>query len=105
MEYVNNINPDLIGGIIISIYIYMVVLILTIIFGVIKCKNNNHFGILLLTISLNIIGTIIGCVLLYKNQNPEFRFWKSFWNKIKKIFTFKIHFKRKSKQNNISPQS
>ena len=101
MEYVNNINPNLVGGIIISIYIYIVILILTLIFGVIKCKNNNPFGVLILTISLNIIGTIIGCVLLYKKQNPEFRFWKSLGNKIKKMFKLK----RKPKQNNISPQS
>lgn len=81
---------------------FMLGIILT---GMEKCKKNNPFGVLILTIGLNIIGTIIGCVLLYKNQNPEFRFWKSFWNKIKKIFTFKIHCKSKSKQNNISPQS
>ncbi len=52
--------------------------------GIEKCKNNNPFDVLFLTIGLNIIGTIIGCVLLYKNQYPEFRFWKSFWNKTKK---------------------
>lgn len=73
--------------------------------GIIKCKNNNPFGVLILTIGLNMIGTIIGCVLLYKNKNPEFKFWKSFWNKIKKMFNLKIKFKRKPKQNTITPQS
>lgn len=71
-------------------------------FGLELCKNNNPFGVLILTISLNIIGTIIGCILLYKNQNPEFKFWKSFWNKIKKMFKFKVKFKRKHKWKNIS---
>ncbi len=77
---------------------FMLGIILT---GIEKCKNNNPFGVLILTIGLNIIGTIIGCVLLYKNQHPNFKFWKNLGNKIKKIFTFKIHFKRKPNQNNI----
>ncbi|WP_342275945.1 hypothetical protein [Spiroplasma endosymbiont of Nebria brevicollis] len=104
MKYYN-INADLVGWIIVSIYIYILIIILTFIFGIIKVKNNNPFGVLILTIGLNIIGTIIGCILLYKNQHPEFRFWKSFWNKIKKIFKWKIKFKRKHKKNIILPQS
>lgn len=62
-----------------------ITIILMSIMGIKECKNNNPFGVLILTISLNIIGTIIGCMIIYKNQNPEFKFWKSFWNKIKKM--------------------
>ncbi|WP_342276185.1 hypothetical protein [Spiroplasma endosymbiont of Nebria brevicollis] len=45
--------------------------------GLVLCEKNNPFGILLLTISLNIIGTFIGCMIIYKKQNPEFKFWKN----------------------------
>ncbi|WP_338958565.1 MULTISPECIES: hypothetical protein [unclassified Spiroplasma] len=54
--------------------------------GIKQCQKNNIFGILRLTISLNIIGAFIGCMIIYKKQNPEFKFWK---NKCSKIFKFK----------------
>ncbi|WP_342276777.1 hypothetical protein [Spiroplasma endosymbiont of Nebria brevicollis] len=94
---------------IIKIFVILImstpIILAIILTGIEKCKNNNPFGVLILTIGLNIIGTIVGCILLYKNQYPEFRFWKSFWNKIKKMFKWKIKFKRKHKKNIILPQS
>ncbi|WP_375317497.1 hypothetical protein [Spiroplasma endosymbiont of Virgichneumon dumeticola] len=57
-------------------------------YGLFLCDKNNVFGILFLTISLNIIGTFIGCMIIYKKQNPEFKFWNSFRNKFKKMFKF-----------------
>ncbi|WP_174480682.1 hypothetical protein [Spiroplasma endosymbiont of Danaus chrysippus] len=53
------------------------------------CEKNNPFGIVLFTISLNIIGTVIGAMIMYKSQHPEFKFWKSLGNKVKKMFKFK----------------
>ncbi len=53
------------------------------------CEKNKVFGVLFLTISLNIIGTFIGCMIMYKSQHPEFKFWKNLGNKIKKMFKFK----------------
>ncbi|WJG70464.1 MULTISPECIES: hypothetical protein [Spiroplasma] len=50
------------------------------------CSSGNIFGVLLLTLIFNIIGTFIGCMIIYKKQHPEFKFWKSLENKIKKIF-------------------
>lgn len=57
--------------------------------GIKQCQKNNIFGILRLAISLNIIGAFIGCMIIYKKQNPEFKFWKILGNKIKKMFKFK----------------
>lgn len=54
------------------------------------CSNGNIFGVLLLTLIFNIIGTFIGCMIIYKNQHPEFRFWKSLENKIKKYLKKEI---------------
>ncbi|WJG69960.1 hypothetical protein SIXOD_v1c09540 [Spiroplasma ixodetis Y32] len=63
--------------------------------GIVLCKKNKVFGIFLLTISLPIIGTFIGCMIIYKTQNPEFKFWKSLGNKFKiKRKNKKVKFKK-----------
>ncbi len=69
-----------------------------ILIGINQSKKNKVFGILFLTISLNIIGTFIGCMIIYKNQHPEFYFWKSLGNKFKKMFKFKFKIKKRNKK-------
>lgn len=68
-------------------------------YGLYLCDENNVFGILILSIALNIIGTFIGCMIMYKNQNPNFKFWLGFKNKFKSIFKFRR--KKKVKNNTI----
>ncbi|WP_339046310.1 hypothetical protein [Spiroplasma endosymbiont of Colias croceus] len=63
--------------------------ILLIHYGIKYCNNDKIFGIFLITIPLPIIGTFIGCMIIYKSQHPEYKFWKILENKIKKIFKFK----------------
>lgn len=40
-------------------------------FGIILCKNNNAIGIVLLFLSLNIFGLILGFAILYNSKNKE----------------------------------
>ncbi|WP_338956789.1 hypothetical protein [Spiroplasma endosymbiont of Tiphia femorata] len=58
------------------------------------CEKSNPFGIVLFTISLNIIGAMI----MYKSQHPEYKFWKGLGNKIKKLFKFNFKFKKRNKK-------
>ncbi len=71
-----------------SVTLFLIICCLILI-GINQSKKNNIFGILILTIALNIIGTFIGCMIIYKKQNPDFKFWKSFRNKFKRMFKFK----------------
>ena len=71
-----------------SVTLFLIIFCLILI-GINQSKKNNIFGILILTIALNIIGTFIGFMIIYKKQHPEYKFWKSLGNKIKKIFKFK----------------
>ncbi len=43
--------------------------LLFVFFGYIYCKQNNSWGVVLLFISLNIIGLILGVCLLYNSKN------------------------------------
>lgn len=46
-------------------------------FGVVLCKNNNPFGVLLLFISLNIFGLIISWALFYNLKKKETKIEKN----------------------------
>ncbi|WP_338962469.1 MULTISPECIES: hypothetical protein [unclassified Spiroplasma] len=72
--------------------------ILLIHYGIKYCNNDKIFGIFLITISLPIVGTFIGCMIMYKSQHPEYKFWKNLGNKIKKMFKFKIKLKKVNKK-------
>lgn len=52
----------------IIIIIGVIIWLLLTIFGIKLCNKNNALGILLLFISLNIFGLILGCCLLYNKR-------------------------------------
>jgi len=46
-------------------------------FGIVLCKNNNPFGVLLLFISLNVFGLIISWALFYNLKKKQIKIEKN----------------------------
>ncbi len=79
------------------ILLFIPMYLLFILFGYIYCEQNNAWGILLFFISLNIIGLLIGCFILNKNnQDNKINYEFKKFQKLNKYFIDK---------NNIPPQS
>ncbi len=61
-----------IGLIMLIIWICFVFWVVFLIWGIILCSsNNNALGVLLLFLTLNVFGLIIGFSLLYNNKNKQ----------------------------------
>lgn len=61
-----------IGLIMLIIWICFVFWVVFLIWGIILCNNsNNALGVLLLFLTLNVFGLIIGFSLLYNNKNKQ----------------------------------
>ncbi|WP_425381656.1 hypothetical protein [Spiroplasma endosymbiont of Polydrusus pterygomalis] len=60
-----------IGLIMLIIWICFVFWVVFLIWGIILCSSNNALGVLLLFLTLNVFGLIIGLFLLYNSKNKQ----------------------------------
>ncbi len=75
--------------ILLSVFIIFPIWFLTITYGIVMCKRNNSWGLLLLLLSTNIFGLLIGWIILFNN------------NHVKIDYKYKLLFAVKENKSNL----